>query len=279
MPITGATCYSDEQLLRGLRFAVEPFNHNKIPIEAATPLCAIVDEEDVWLLDVELRRCFAINLSREDWTTLILHGAVSDEWLEEIWPTLTFGTIADFLRRVATPAPFDSMTFLGRGGEAAGAFCGIQQIIAELGLDPEAIAPSTPIRSYLRGPALLQFWKRMRILVGDDIPPITDKSSQTERITGPLTLLCVPVIMIATVLLAMQIVPVVGALWRPLEVVVFLSVLAMIIWRTLTLQSLLNRLVEFFSDPIQLPSGIRTFRDLSVRIASRHNSVSTMSAA
>ncbi|MCY2966869.1 MAG: hypothetical protein NT069_25100, partial [Planctomycetota bacterium] len=143
--------YSREQVLFGLREMLAESCH-----DSAKKLSQDDNLHD-WLskhgddfdFHYEVDILFGVKISKDQWWGFYHFppATTQADWEVEVRPTLTLSRFTDFLTEQIEPISFEPMAIAGTVCERAGAFRGIQAVVAQVAPREVRFAPSTSIRS------------------------------------------------------------------------------------------------------------------------------------
>lgn len=248
--------YSESQILCGLREVWASLGSDnrglrpEMRIDTAMKADGWFDEVDLAEVFYKLEQFFGFTCTQEEWSDwfgLAIANQDMAEWDRVVAPRLTFGALTQFIAaRTTVVASFDPISVFGRPCASAGAFTGLQQLAAAVTHDPTPFAPSARITDTLRGSDLDGFWTRLRWM--------------TEGVLPGLPKFWPAVACLTTCLGVVALIVGVGTALAACDALVLGPALAVvgICWATVWACNRFTR---------RLPTGIETFRDLSLRIA------------
>ncbi|HEV2949351.1 MAG TPA: hypothetical protein VGX70_18395 [Gemmataceae bacterium] len=158
-------CYTAPQILRGLKQIWKDDLGCWFPPDPNTEVAGSswsFDELDFADVILVIQKFFGF---RAEWT----------EWEELISrPNFTYKALAEFIAERTEVISLEPISILGSPCRTAGIFRAIERV-AKLEMPAiERFAPSTPIRDRFRGPALIDFWNRIRWLSEDKVPVLLE---------------------------------------------------------------------------------------------------------
>ncbi|QDT29353.1 hypothetical protein Enr10x_47050 [Gimesia panareensis] len=252
------TRYTEKQILCGLYSCYCDAIGSDTPFTAETRVDQHMQADGSWedtdLADLFYRfeRQFDFECSLEEWTEELGIANVPslEVWEHEMAPRFTFGAIARFIqKRAINTVSFQSVTVINRECGPAGAFYGIQQVVASeraARWNSHRFAPSDRIIDVLRGSHLDRFWYELHWRTELRIPRLKrdwDFLIDSGCLLGGIGFL---VAFPASILTGQY-------LYAVIAVVYLLA-----LWAVASVY-------KYCSDP--LPPELQTFRDLAVAIA------------
>jgi acyl carrier protein len=170
--------YTQEQILSGIRILWREMLNCDSPINPDMSLIAQLKDEgifdDIDFADMlfRLEILFGFKCRMKEWEHFLGFDIRDiNEWERTLAPRLTFRALADFVRERLEPIALEPVSLLGKPCLTAGIFRGLQQLAEQIDPKVRQFAPSTPIRSRLRGFRLQLFWSRLRWMIEDQLPP------------------------------------------------------------------------------------------------------------
>ncbi len=242
--------YSREQVLFGLREMLAESCH-----DSAKKLSEDDNLHD-WLskhgddfdFHFEVDVQFGVKISKDQWLEFYRFPPATTQavWEVEVRPTLTLSRFADFLTEQVEAISFEPIAIAGTVCERAGAFRGIQAVVAQVAPREVRFAPSTSIRS-LPPVVLDKVWTRLRWITQGHLQPLEWPYRRWSHRIFILGLIWLGI----------------SVAWGQLDGL-FAPTLLCAIGTTLKIWGVAWKL-DMAGDP--LPSDIRTFRDLSEFVA------------
>jgi hypothetical protein len=173
-----ANMFTQQQILSGIRLVWKEALNYVSPIHPemnfAEQFQAHREFADIDLSDVfyRLERTFGFKCSKKEWHTFLgLHITDLSEWEKTVAPRLTFDALAQFICERLKPISLEPITILGKPCLTAGVFRGLELLAEQIDPKVRKFAPSTPIRTRLRGFRLRCFWSKLQWIMEDQLPP------------------------------------------------------------------------------------------------------------
>lgn len=259
--------YSEAQVLCGLLEVWPEITGVDERFDAKTRIDVFMKSDGSWdeidFADIfrGIERFFRFSCLNQEWFDFFGFGIAKrsiTEWEETVAPTLTFGSLSQFVaKRAPVIASFEPLSMIGRQCAPAGIFRGIESVAAITSRHQLLFPPSARIIDVFRGHELDCFWTQLRWMTVHAIPELPSSWRNITGITAGWGSLAAIISLLAA--------------WDTSNFAwfaptVMLAVSAYVI----------SSLYKHFTNP--LPPNLVTFRDLSILIANHRLSTPSNTA-